>query len=115
MRETQEWPVFTAEDIEAIKSRDDRFMAVAKAIALENDLSGNQAVKVLMTAVREDAEEAFNDLPNLNPGDYAAVSLALVKIRTLVYIRRVLNIILQRGVVAEQAIRAEDQMEQRDE
>lgn len=115
MSETQEWPTFSAEDIDAAKMRDTRFAIIGRAIAIETDLRDNETIKALLGAARADADQAIEELSELSPTDINAVSLALVKIRTLVYIRRVLNIILQRGVVAERAIRAEDQVEQRDE
>lgn len=115
MSETSEWPTLSTADLEAVKMRDTRFAILGRAIAIENDLRENETIKALFGAARVDADQAMEELSEISPTDVNAISLALVKIRTLVYIRRTLNIILQRGVVAEQAIRAEDKMEKRDE
>lgn len=98
----------TPEYIEAMKSRDSRFAMVERAIAIETDLRDNQTIKAIIGAIKADADQAMEDLADLSPADTVAVSGALVRVRTLVYMRRTLNAILQRGAVAEQSLSAED-------
>jgi hypothetical protein len=43
-----------------------------------------------------------------------AVSVLIVRIQTLFYVQHVLDTVLKRGVVAEQAIRADDEARERE-
>lgn len=99
-----------AEFMEMLKLRDRRFHFLEASIAIENDLKNNVVIRTLMDAVRKDADQAMEALSDCSPTDQIAVSQHLVKIRTLIYIRRTLDIVLRRGMAAEQAIRAEDEI-----
>jgi len=101
----------TPDDIERLKSRDRRFSVLAQAIAIEQDLRDSPAIKAIMAAVRADADQAMEELADTSPHDTVTMSLHLVKIKTLVYMRRTLNTILRQGSAAEAAIRAEDARE----
>ena len=98
----------TQDDIDALKTRDTRFAILSNAIAVEHDLRDNPVIKALMGAARADADQAMEELCDVSPGDVAAISFHLVKIRQLVYMRRVLNAVLRQGAAAEAAIRADD-------
>lgn len=91
-------------------SRDTRFAALHTAIAIETDLRDNPTINALMKAVWEDALQAMDELSETSPMNHEKVSLLLVRVKTQVYIRNTLNRIIQRGKIAEAAIRAEDQM-----
>lgn len=93
---------------------DPRFEAVAKMIPIESELRDSASLKALLSAVRADGEEAMKELAEVSPTNLDAVSSLLVKIRTLVYMRRVLDNILCQGAAAESSIRADDHRE-RDE
>lgn len=101
----------TPELIEFAKLRDTRFAVVSRAIAVETDLRDNHTIQILMSAVRADAEKAMEEIAEASPADTMLISTLLVKIRTLVYVRRTLNTILRMGAEAEATIRAEDQRE----
>ena len=96
-------------------AKDQRFAAVAAALALEQDLRESVAIKTLLSAVRDDAERAFDELGRANPGDTTVMADLLVRIRTLFYIRDRLNAVIRRGQSAEQAIRSDDEMREREE
>lgn len=98
----------TFDEIEAIKARDDRVRLFSEAIAVETDLRDNPTIRALMTAIRTDADQAMETLAETSPEDRLSITLLLVKIRTLVYVRRALDDVLRRGQAAEQALRAED-------
>lgn len=99
----------TPDQLDALKSRDSRFAVLAEAIAVEADLRDNPTIKLLMAAVRQDADAAMEELADLSAADPVAMHKALVNVKTLVYIRRTLNALLQRGQVAELEIRQEDE------
>ena len=103
--------VLTPEQLDTIRSRDSRFAAIGRAIAIEADLRDNETIKALLGAVRADMEAGLDELADLSPGDPMAVAAALVKVRTFVWVRRTLNLILQHGAAAEAAVRAEDHRE----
>jgi hypothetical protein len=90
-------------------ARDQRFAVLAQAIAVETDLRDNETIKAIMGAIRADADQAMEELATTSPADQSAIALLLVRISTLVYIRRTLNIVIRRGQAAEVAIRSEDQ------
>ena len=100
--------------VEQAKARDTRFAILSRAIAVEGDLRDNETIKAIMASVREDADRAMDDLAEASPADQVGLAALLVRVKTLVYIRRTLNTILGQGLAAEQAIRAEDEA-QRDE
>ena len=102
---------FSTADLERLKLRDTRFAILSAAIDVENDLRSSPVIRALMEAVRADADQAMKDISETSPADVQSISLLLVKIRTLVYVRSVLDTILHRGQVAEAAIRAEDERE----
>jgi hypothetical protein len=93
-----------------LQARDTRFAMLEQAIAIEADLRDNPTIRAIMTAIRADADQAMEDLAETSPNNTESISLHLVKIRTLVYVRRTLDGILKRGHVAEQAIRADDEV-----
>ena len=97
--------------VDEAMARDSRFAALGLAIALETDLRENDTIKVIMAAVRADADTAMDDLADMSPADTVGIAAALVKVRTLVYIRRTISTILNRGNAAEQSIRAQDEAE----
>ena len=97
--------------VERLKLRDTRFAVLGEAIAVETELRDSHVIKTLLAAVRADADQAMEDLTDISPLASEALALQLVKISTLVYIRRTLNKVLRAGQVAEEAIRAEDQAE----
>lgn len=101
--------VLSTEDLELLKLRDTRFAMLAQAIDVESELQNSAVIKTMMDAVRKDADQAMEDICDISPMDHAGMMLHLVKIRTLVYIRRTLNMVLQRGRVANQSIAAEDE------
>lgn len=92
------------------KARDTRFAMLAQAIAVETDLRDNVTIRSLMDAVRLDAEQSMRDIVEVSPADIQAVALHQVRIRTLTYIRSVLDAIMRRGAYAEHDIRAEDEL-----
>lgn len=96
-------------------ARDRRFAAVAKMLNVQKELRDSETLKALMGAVRQDADKAMDDLADTSPADQAAIALLLVKVSTLVYIRRTLNVIFQHGRAAEQHIEAEDHAENQHE
>lgn len=96
-------------------ARDQRFAVLQHAIAVETDLRDNETIKAIMAAVRADADQAFEDLADVSPENKDSIAVLLVRVRTLVYIRRTLQAILRRGQVAEQSLRAEDRQHQEDE
>jgi hypothetical protein len=97
--------------VERLKLRDSRFAVLAEAIAVETEMRDSAVIKNLMAAARSDADHAMEALTEISPLNHESIALQLVKISTLVYIRRTLNTILRMGLAAEQAIRAEDQIE----
>src|SRR6185312_6163277 len=99
----------TPADIEAAKLRDSRFTEVARAVAIQTDLRDNETIRSLLAAVKKDADGAMRTLADLTPTDCGAVSKALVKIQTLVYIRDTLDHILRRGDLAIASLQAEDE------
>jgi hypothetical protein len=105
----------TQDYIADVIAKDQRFAAVADAIALENDLRESSAIKALLSAVRRDADQAFREVGSANPSDTMAVSVLIVRIQTLFYIQHVLDAVLKRGAVAESAIRADDEARAREE
>jgi hypothetical protein len=94
--------------IEQLKARDTRFTAVAAAIAIETDLRDNLTIRKLMDAARQDAEQAMREVVQISPANVEQVAFCQMKIRTLTYIRDVLDIVMRRGAIAEQEIRNED-------
>jgi hypothetical protein len=101
----------TREEIENLKARDTRFTAVAEAIAIESDLRDNPTIRKLMDAARQDAEQAMREVVQISPANVELVAFNQMKIRTLTYIKDVLDIIMRRGAIAEQEIRNEDSYE----
>ena len=95
-------------------AKDQRFAAVADAVALENDLGNSPTIKALLGAVRYDADRAFREIGSANPADTMAVSVLIVRIQTLFYVQHVLDTVLKRGVVAEREIRADDEARERE-
>lgn len=89
--------------------RDQRFAAADFAFAIEADLRDNPTIKSLIAGVREDAERAMDELADVAPADVIAISRLLVRVSTLVYIRRTLNRIILRGHAAAASIRAQDE------
>src|SRR5690349_14033091 len=96
--------------LDQIKSRDTRFAMLAQAIAVETDLRDNVIIRSLMDAVRADAEQAMRDIVDVSPADLQQIALHQMKIRTLTYIRAVLDAIMRRGAYAEHDIRTEDDL-----
>lgn len=101
----------TQDDMDRLKSRDARFAVLSRAISIEADLRDNPTIKALMAGIREDADRAMDEIAECSPGDIAAISFHLVRIKTLVTIRRNLNVILRQGAAAESSIRSEDHRE----
>ena len=97
-----------ADYIEELKLRDTRFAALGESIAIETDLRDNATIKAIMAAIREDADRAMAEIVEISPADVSSISLQLVKMRTLVYTRGVLSMILARGAAAAQSIQAQD-------
>lgn len=95
--------------VEEAKARDMRFKVLAQAIAIEADLRDNTTIKALLAHLVADADQAMNELAVTSPADQVAISGLLVRVSTLVYIRRTLNMLIMRGQAAEQAIRAQDE------
>ena len=94
-----------------LKLRDTRFAVLAEAIAVETEMRDSPVIKAILGAVRADADAAMEALVDVSPADQTAVALHLVKVSTLVYIRRTLNRVLRLGQAAEAQIRAEDHSE----
>lgn len=99
---------FSPELIEAYKARDKRIRMIDLGYAIQAELRDSAALKAMIAVVRDDADAAMEDLADLSPADQIAVSGALVRVRTLVYWRRTLNIILGHADHAEHQVRAED-------
>lgn len=102
-------PEITPEIIEAAKAADTRMRKIAMMIDVQTDLRDSRTLKMLFEAARADADDAIDDLAELSPADTVKVSAALVKIRTLVYIRQTLRSIVLQGQQAEQAMRGEEE------
>lgn len=94
--------------IERVTSRDTRFAIIAQALAVENDLSTNPTIRTLMDAVRTDADQAMRDIVEISPADVAQIAFHQMRIKTLTYIRDVLDTLMRRGELAEHDIRQED-------
>jgi hypothetical protein len=95
--------------------RDTRFARIHHALGIQADLRDNDTIKAIMGAVRFDADAALDELVDLAPTDVNAISAALVRIRTLVYIRRTISNILTQGDHAQRSIMDEDQARQMEE
>jgi hypothetical protein len=100
-----------ADYVASAKLRDTRFALLSRAIAVETELRDSAVIGALMAAIRADADQAMEDLFDVSPLDTNAVAFHIVKVRTLVYTRRVLNAVLRQGQAAEASIRAEDEHE----
>lgn len=94
--------------IAAAIAADSRFARISRAIAIETDLRDNESIKAIMEAVWRDSVQAMEELSETSPADLKEISLLLVKIRTQVYIRRTLNVILNQGRAAEESVLNED-------
>jgi hypothetical protein len=90
------------------KASDARFRILADAIAVESDMRDNITIRLLLTALDADSRRAMEELAELSPLDSTAVAFCLVRVRSFVYIRRILDDIIRRGQVARQSIEAED-------
>ena len=90
------------------KLRDTRFAKVARSDAIKTELRDSTFVNALLAATQVDAERAMEELAETSPLAAESIALQLVKVRTLVYIRRVLTGVLRAGAAAEEALRAED-------
>ena len=97
--------------IELGKLRDTRFATLGFSISVENELTNSAVIKAIMQAIRTDADAAMEAMADTSPADQVSMTLHLVKIQTLVYIRRVLQAVLNAGKVAQAAIVSEDQAE----
>lgn len=89
--------------------RDTRFAFLENVIAIEAELRDNRTIRSLFAALEVDASRAMDELSEVSPLDHAAVSKLLVRVSTLVYIRRTLDTLIKRGQAVEQSIRAEDE------
>lgn len=95
--------------------RDTRFARVYLALGIQEDLRDNNTIKAIMASVRADSDQALDELVDLAPTDANAISGALVRIRTLVYIRRCISNILSHGDAAQRSIMDEDQSRERED
>jgi hypothetical protein len=105
---------FPPELIEAYKARDKRIRMIDLGYAIQAELRDSVALKAMIATVRDDAEAAMEELADLSPADTIAIAGALVRVRTLVYWRRTLNLVLGHAAAAETHVRAEDEMEQQE-
>lgn len=95
--------------VAAIITRDKRFATLHEAIAVEGDMRDNPTIKAFIAAIRANADLAMLELADTSPVDTKAVSALMVRVRAYVEIKRMIEMILQRGKNAEHEIRMEDQ------
>lgn len=100
----------TPEEIEAHKSRDRRFAEVAEMIDVETALRASRGLHTVMEFLRSDADKAMTEFAVVNPADTAAVIGLQSRVARFTYALDTFNFILQRGQLAEQSLRAEDEM-----
>ena len=94
------------EVIEAAKLRDGRIRQIDETLAIEAELRDSVALKALLAQYQKDADAAFLELAEVSPADQTAIAGLLVKVRSLVYIHRSLNYILNRGHAAMAEVQA---------
>ena len=105
----------TPELVEAAKVRDGRIRLIGDAIAVENELRESPTIRHILRQVTTDADSAMEELADISPLDSVSVASLLVKIRTLVYIRRSLDALKRRADLAMHEVRLEDAALERDE
>ena len=90
-------------------ARDRRFAILSEAVAVETDLRDNITIRTILAALADDGWRAMEELADVSPENKVSIADLLVRIRSHVYIRRVLEAVKRRGAAAEQAIMSEDQ------
>lgn len=90
-------------------SRDQRFAILQQAIAVESDMRDNATIRAFVAAIRADAELAMAELADVSPVDTKAVAALMVRIKAYTVLKRMIEIILTRGKVAEADIRMQDE------
>lgn len=95
--------------IAAAVKRDQRFAALHQMIAVEADMRDNTTIKALIAAIRADADAAMLELADTSPVDAKAIAALLVRVKAYTSLKRMIEMILTRGKIAEGEIRMEDQ------
>lgn len=100
----------TPEEIDARKVRDRRFADIEAMIDIETALRSERGLRSVVEFLRADADKAMAEFAVVNPADTAAVIGLQARVARFTYTLDTFNFILQRGQVAEQSLRAEDEM-----
>lgn len=105
----------TPEQIEEAKARDARFRLIALSADIASELRDSVALKSVMVACREDAQEAMREFANVNPGDTLAVMALQARVYRLFALEQTFDFIEQQGNAAAAAIAGEDMREHGDD
>lgn len=97
----------TIEDMERLKARDVRVRDLDLALQIEGDLRGNVLIKQLIASLQVDADRAFEEIADAHPDEFKALQ---AKVYRLVFVRRTIDAILQRGAVAAASLESDDQV-----
>ena len=94
--------------IETAKSRDARFRIIDEGFAIQAEMRDSPTIRYLLRQVTADADAAMEEMADTSPLDSVAMARHLVKVKTLVYIRKSLLDIQQRAEMCAREVQAED-------
>lgn len=97
---------------ELARSRDERWAALATALAVKQALGESETVQIIIKAVADDQDEAIGQLSEVNPADIGRVSQLQAIIRIARTVRLALQTMLERGKSAEASLREDDERQE---
>lgn len=101
-------PLFSAEDIERLKQRDERLRDIDLMFQIEKELRESVALSLVLEKASEDADVALEALADCDPSDVKQIIALQARIYRDRFIRRTLNMVLERGHAAERSIREDE-------
>lgn len=104
---TEPEPFITEQDIEALRSRDERWKDYDLALKVDDELRNSFTINLFLEAASRQMEEAKDSLVEVNPTDTKQIYDLQVKAGCAKLIGQVLNNIRKKGLMAYTSIEDE--------
>lgn len=98
----------TPEQMEAAKSRDARLRFIDEGFTIGAEMRDSPTIKALLAKLEVDSREAMVSMSVLSPLDTMAIAQYLVTVRAFVYVRAVLDAIIERAEMMVREVQSED-------
>jgi hypothetical protein len=98
----------TDDELDQLRKRDVRIRALDTALLVEQENRESKTLNLVMAKIEEDVADAMEEFADANPSDILAIAALQARVHRLVYLRRTIDFIRDRGITAAESLQAND-------